>query len=574
MDAKINLATRWELFKSAFARKAKEERLPDVNAAWLGGGVSRGTFLFSESFNGEKNLGEMGPVKNYLLDYESLRARAWEAYLTNPIVQIIINRMVAWIIGKGLKVQAEPNLRVLKQEGIILTEDQAHEFTEEIESRFGLFSESKEASYNGMKTLHQLEATAYKNGTVGGDVLVILRYIDGFPKVQLVDGCHVYSPMFGNDWAPGVLENGNRMMNGVEMNTEGQHVAYHVRNSDLSWTRVEAKSKITGLKMAYFVGGLEFRLDNSRTVSKITTVLETLSKLERYSSATLSTAEEVNKWVWQITHGVASTGENPTLERAMKARAVANNNGMVPVDNLGNAVADKVQVSTNRTTINMPNDSKIEPVDKNKSELYFKDFYAVFVDIICACFGIPPEVAMSKYDSNFSSARAAIKDWEHTIMIERDNFTTEFLKPIYDMFLEISILENKIQAPGYILGLIEENKMLLAAYRKIRGIGDNVPHIDPLKEVLAERLKLGDTGANMPLTTGERSTEVLNGGEFSSNLTQYAKELKTTKTLGIVNDVPDTSGEDPGKKEKDKKTSALKVVMDKVLTRMLEETLD
>ena len=76
--------------------------------------------------------------------------------------------------------------------------------------------------------------------------------------------------------------------------------------------------------------------------------------------------------------------------------------------------------------------------------------------------------------------------------------------------------------------------MGISAYQHARFIGANVPHIDPVKEVAAERLKLGKSGADIPLTTAEAATEALNGGDYETNVLQYAKELENTKKAGIT----------------------------------------
>jgi hypothetical protein len=60
-----------------------------------------------------------------------------------------------------------------------------------------------------------------------------------------------------------------------------------------------------------------------------------------------------------------------------------------------------------------------------------------------------------------------------------------------------------------------------------------VPHIDPLKEVMAERAKLGTAADAIPLTTVEDATRNLNGGDSDSNMTQFADEYQTAKKLKI-----------------------------------------
>jgi capsid protein len=143
-------------------------------------------------------------------------------------------------------------------------------------------------------------------------------------------------------------------------------------------------------------------------------------------------------------------------------------------------------------------------------------------------------VAMSHYTDSFSASRAATKDWEHTIHVERTIFWRRFYQPIWILFLHLEVLKNKIEAPGYMQAFQEGNTTVLNAYRKARFTGPLFPHIDPLKEVKAEREKLGTRGAHIPLTTVEAATEVLNGGDSDNNMSQFAEEYKTAETLGII----------------------------------------
>jgi hypothetical protein len=55
-----------------------------------------------------------------------------------------------------------------------------------------------------------------------------------------------------------------------------------------------------------------------------------------------------------------------------------------------------------------------------------------------------------------------------------------------------------------------------------------------LKEVNAERRKLGPLADNIPLTTVEQATEVLNGGDSDSNIQQFSEELIQAKELNVV----------------------------------------
>lgn len=508
------------------AIRGKEDQQPEKRAFFSGSGTYRS---FAVSFTGEKNLGEIGPAKDYLPEYNMLRIRSWQSYIESEITKTVLDKFTLWMISKGLKLQANPNNVVLNSEGITVDKEK---FNTIAEARFGIWAKSRNSCYSNENNLHSIAKEAYKNSKIGGDVLVILRYVKGSVKVQLIDGAHVQSPAHGSDYFPNKLENGNEIRNGIEIGKNGEHVAYHIRQKDLSFTRVEAKSMATGLTMAFMVYGNRFRLDNYRGIPLIATCLETLKKLERYKEATVGSAEERQKIVLQVVHNRDSTGENPMVRQLAKAMN-ADAEDDVPTDINGTELANTVAATTNKSAFNMPIGSELKSLE-SKNELMFKEFYSTNADIICAAVGIPPNVAFSIYNDSFSASRAATKDWEHTIMVNREDFSFQFYQPIYNLWLYTEILKNKIDAPGYLKADQEGNYMAVEAYQAARFTGSMFPHIDPLKEVNAERAKLGELAANIPLTTVEQATEVLNGGDSDSNIDQFANEVSKARQLKLV----------------------------------------
>jgi capsid protein len=490
-----------------------------------------GTFrtLFTHSYDGEKNLGEIGPMKNYAMNYQALRVRSWQSYVESEITQTVMKRFLLWVMGSGLKLQSEPAKNVLKNQKIGVDQ----QFNETVESRFGLYAKSKIADYSGMRSLNHISKRGFMNVMLGGDVLVVLRVVKGVVKVQLIDGAHVMAQTYGSEYWPTVLGDGNMIKNGIEMTPEGEHVAYWVQDFNYKYERIPARGPKSGLLMAYMVYGSEYRIDSVRGVPLIATVLETLAKMERYKEAVVGSAEERQKVSFSIEHDIISTGENPFTKQLANAFDVDRSSDQIPVDSYDKALSDTVAATTNKQVVNLPLGAKLKILE-SKNELYFKEFYSVNIELVCASIGIPPEVALSKYDSNFSASRAALKDWEHTLNVARNNFAEQFLQPIFNLWLDMEILKNTIQAPGYLTARMKGDDMVIEAFRSARWVGAPVPHIDPLKEVMAVRAKLGDTSGSMPLTTLEAATEALNGGEADENIEQYAEELMQVKKLGIV----------------------------------------
>jgi len=480
---------------------------------------------YTVSFDGEKTAGEIGPAINYNLNYSGLRTRSWQSYLESEISRTIFDRFTIWIIDKGLKLQCEPAKLVLQSENV---EFDAEKFNSITEARFNLFAKSKRASFNGMQSLNEIATETFKSSKIGGDGLVIIRYINGEMKVEFIDGAHIDSPIL-------MLHavNKNRIINGVEIDDSGKHIAYHIPG-DLNnkSRRIEAWSQTTGLRMAFLVYGSKYRSDNLRGIPSIATSLETLAKIDRYKEAAVGGAEERQKIPYVIEHDVNSDGENPLGESLAIGLGHNTDQKVGAYDETGQPLTNAVAATTQKMVVNMPVGSKLKSMD-SKQELHFKEFYNTNADIICAALGIPPNVAWSVYNDSFSASRAATKDWEHTIDVERNKFQVQFYEPIFDFWLFTEILKKKIDAPKFMEAFKTNKFDIVESYQNVRFTGPMFPHIDPLKEAKAEREKLGEQFRNVPLTTLERATEMLNGGDANSNVEQASKELEVAEELGF-----------------------------------------
>lgn len=496
------------------------------------GGTGVHRHLFSTGFDGEKNIGEMGPIKDYIIDHVALRARSWQSYLESNITQMIMKKIQRWTIGTGLRPESEPVKDVLESEGIVLDRN----LSKTIETRFLLFAKSKKSSHSNMFSLNKLGKVAFKNAKIGGDVLTIIRLVKGELKIELVDGGRLGHHNHRSAINPIKLDNGNMIWHGVEINDRMEHIAYHVMQNDRESKRIKARTK-EGFIQAYLTYGFEYRLHNVRGLPLFSVVLEKLKVLERYETAVIGSAEERQKITYAIQHGMHSMGDNPMLERAVQAQDVGGTDPEIPSDIQGQKIADKFTASTNRTMINLPIDSKLTLLE-SKNELFFKDFFTINIDIIAASLDIPPDVAKSMYNSNFSASRAALKDWEFTLIVERDDFREQWYQPIYEYWLHVQILQNKIQAEGYLIA--DKDSDIRQAYLNARFVGPGVPHIDPVKEVNAERLKLGPDAAHIPLTSLERAVENLNEGDYGQNIANFAREKEEAEKLGIKKEEPET----------------------------------
>lgn len=536
-----------DFFKSRKKEVQEEQVIVQPTSAFNSGAsiVSPWTPILNKSFDGEKTPGEMGNVVNLFPDHNALRLRSYEANLKSDVVKIITGKFFKWVVGGGLTAQAQPNEKVLFSEGI--TEDFV-KFRSITEARFDTYANSKMSDFSGMVNLHKKASQAFETAFLGGDCLVVLRVKDANVTVQVIDGQEVHTPFFDSKYHEEAKSRGNIIRHGIEIAPNGEHVAFYVAKDTGNFltehVRIEAKSKQTGRLMAWMLYGAKHRINHHRGIPQISAILEKVEKLDRYTESTVGGAEERANIVFAIEHSRFSTGESPVIGTLKK-----NLGGATEADpyELGEKLEKNIAATTSKQTFNLPIGSKLTTLSSNQENQYPAFFESVFVQL-CAANDIPPEVALQKYSSNYSASRAAINGWGYIVDIYRDDFSYNFYRNVYNLWLEVQIIISKIPAPGYLKAIYDNNLMAIEAYTKSKFIGVNMPHIDPLKEVKAVRAMLGDeTKGETPLISYERATQILNQGEWSENYLKYLEEEKTIEPNETKDENNDQSKKQPDK---------------------------
>lgn len=509
------------------SRQIGGRSMKSPNASMLYNGSYVGS-SHSIGFDGEKTYGEIGPVVSYNLDYYALATRSWKAYLDSDLAKTIFEKYIIWIVDKGLKLQSLPAVNALKSEGI---EIDIEDITKKIESRFGVFSKSKRASFNGMSSLNELAKDAFKGAAIGGDILVVLRVKKGNLSIELIDGALVKGGVSS-------VDSKNSIINGVECDSHGRHIAYHVQKKNGGTERITAWSS-SGFRMAFLVYGSKYKIQSKRGIPQIASSMESIAKMDRYKEASLKKAEESANIVHFVEHQNFSDGDNPTESKAAAAFDVGINrdDNFVPTDSAGQPLGRRIEPSASGTVYNMGLGQTLKSFEAT-GQMEFKEFYETNANPICSAVGIPPNVAFSIYNDSFSASRAATKDWDHTIDVRRDDFQNQFYNPIYALWLHLEIMKGKIVINGYLNAVMDDNFMVTEALYNCKFTGPLFPHIDPLKEVNAERAKLGPKFAHIPLTNAEDATERLNGGDYAANVEQAGKEIEMAEDFGIQSDSP------------------------------------
>ena len=508
----------WRFWKAKVVESVDQESSSDVKSLHYGsldGLQTTSNPILVDTFDGEKTPGELGAVYDTLPDHLKLRLRAYDLNLKTDIVKIITGKFFKWVVGSGLKLQSEPDQNVLSIGGI--SADLAT-FQRNTESLFNLYAGSKYSDYHQNDWFHEKASEAFKAAFLGGDCLCVIRVEENGPNIQVIDGQQVETPVDEKGIAPG-----NVIRSGIELDKRGHHAAFWVTvvsdDSDISHKRIESTNS-NGHLMAWMIYGNKERLDHHRGIPVISSIIEKIQKLDRFVEASVSKAEQTANVVYVFKHGSDSTGEDPLNVSSKKP---SNDETCETTFEKTGRTAMAMQQTTPGMVINMPTDSEIVSLS-SPSETSFNEFFRAVFTSLCASVDIPEEVALQKYEQNYSSSRAAINGWEHIVEIYRQKFAKKFYDPFYRVWLEQQILSEKIAAPGFLEAKNKGDIMSIEAYFKARFTGKKMPHIDPLKEAKAIRAMLGDD--TTPLVSFEQATETLGAGDWQSNYKKYTEEKK------------------------------------------------
>jgi hypothetical protein len=360
---------------------ARVEQKPMVPMAY-GAGYGTGGNSYSNTgyvpitfgvFNGEKSPGSLGLPMDLRVDARALRFRAYEAVTTSDIITIITGKFFKWVVGSGMKMQAQPNKKILKLEGVA---GDFKELVSNVEEYFAQYAESPRSDYAGMDNLHINASKAFETAFLGGDCLIVLR-VDEKNNIscQVIDGQHVGNPVSADSAVTQALKaSGNILVNGIEVDKKGKHIAFWARKqqsdyyggaNDYDYERIEAYGKDSGCLMAWMVYGKKNRIDHHRGISMLSAILEKVTKLDRYTEATVSSAEERAKLVWTVVHGKTSTGEDPLITGVKMNTGAAILNGVGPYLQ-GAIAAQQIALTEQRKVYNLPVDSELKTVSSQQ----------------------------------------------------------------------------------------------------------------------------------------------------------------------------------------------------------------
>ena len=162
----------------------------------------------------------------------------------------------------------------------------------------------------------------------------------------------------------------------------------------------------------------------------------------------------------------------------------------------------------------LPPGKKIQELNPLRNNGAFDGFVSTMETLIGTGMGIPKEVLIKKYESNYTAARGALLDFWREVRVRRTAFNASFNQPIYEQWLSEAVASGRIDAPGFF-----DDPIIRQAWCGCMWMGASMGHVDPLKEVKAATERIANN-----ITTQEQEASEYNGNDWLANVRQRKKE--------------------------------------------------
>jgi capsid protein len=458
--------------------------------------------------DGDKFPGGFGATELPIPDYWTLRARSWQLFETNHFARGLIFRLVSNEINTGLHLEATPEEAVLgfQPNGLAA-------WSELTENRFKLWANNAAICDEGERfTFGEIQFFTRLEALVAGDVLCVERQDrrTKLPRVQLIPGERVQSPL--GSYKPA---SGNRIVHGVELDPQGRHVAYWVRQEGLTVNRLPAFGEKTGRRIAWLVYGTEKRFADVRGKPLLALFLQAFRELDRYRDATLRKAV-VNSMVAAfierdadkaptrlVTGGAVKRGTTTTTDEPGAPRSFR------WAEQIPGYVVEVGQVG-----------EKLVPYPTSGTDMNYPEFAKAILASIAWARGLPPEILWLSFSSNYSASQAALNEFKLYLNLVREDFGKQFCNPLYVEWLLAETLSGKIKAPGLLESFRDFTQYdTFGAWISADWAGQIKPTFDMLKQAKAAEILL-----DLGLSTRGRLSREITGQKFSKTALQLEIE--------------------------------------------------
>ena len=436
-----------------------------------------------------------------------LRQRSRDLYMGVPIATGAVKTMRTNVVGRGLMLKPTIDAEILN-----ITAEQAQQLEKKIAREWALWAESPDCDIARIDNFYELQQLAFLNWLASGDTLVLLptkqRINQPYDlRVQLVEADRLSSPNNFDTFD-------NQIVGGVEVDTDGEVVAYHFSkhhplsyaNERMEWQRVEAYGKKTGRKNVLHLMCRE-RIDQRRGIPFLAPVIEALKQLGRYTDAELIAA---------VISGLFTV----FIEKELSKDGEPVGSGIAAEELIDDEDENSIELGPG-AILDLAEGEKAHDINPGRPNKNFSSFVEAVCRQIGAALEIPYELLLKHFTSSYSASRGALEEAWKMFKMYRAWLASDFCQPVYEEWLAEAVAKGRIEAPGFFTDPLRRK-----AYCKAQWNGPARGILNPVQEVGA-----AVTRVENGFSTRSAETMEMSGGDFYSNCEQLRQEEKKLKEV-------------------------------------------
>ena len=387
-----------------------------------------------------------------------LVSRSRQLYISSPIASAVIERMTAGIIGAGLEYQAP-------KESEFFEEDETYKkVSKDINTSFKIASHYKRFDIQKRLTFNQMQELACRNWLLSGDVFFVRK--PNTYSWRCIESDRVTTPYYYavNTNAYEVVRNpetGNRIIDGVEIDSDGVSVAYWISKDYIQSPLLINNNQIERIP-AYDSDGMPLvlhiykplRPDQYRGIPVLAGVIETLHSVKNYTQAELQAAAlqaavfgfiQSDNPTMDETEPLSSMDLDAPIPTEPKNETVMqlstdytdNTDTITDADEriLYNKILPKPKTVNAGQIIHLSENEKIQFLQSTHPHQNYAAFIEANHTDVAASVGIPEKALSCSYDGTYSSSRAAVLESNRLYKNLRKYFIDTFCRPVFEMFV-------------------------------------------------------------------------------------------------------------------------------------------
>jgi len=467
--------------------------------------------------------------ENIDLYSSTLRQRSRDLYAGGGLARSGPQALATAAIGWGILPKPKIDGDVLG-----MTDEQREETERLILREFKLWAENNMCDAERQQNFYGLQQLAFLSMLMSGDVFALFgmkpnKRTPYQTTVRLLEADRICTPDSSGDSISVETASGGRIIDGVEINREGEVIRYHVasrsplawgNSKELVWTAIDAYGRETGLPNILHIMEWE-RPEQRRGIPFVAAEIEQLKQFSRYMNSEL--AANVVSAMLTVFITSADDDGRASMEDAVNEQEKVTNDEL------------KLELAPG-AIYDLPPGRDIKTMNPLRSNAQFEAFVNTCIMTIASSMGIPKEVLVKKYESNYTAASAALLDFWRTVRVYRTKFNSMFNQPVYEQWLSEAVALGRINAPGFF-----DDPAIRQAWCGCMWVGASMGHVDPLKEVNAAAARIQNC-----ITTQEQEASEYNGNDWAANIRQRRKEIEALRDL-----YPELQEQDPSQEEEE-----------------------